>query len=104
MRAKTIVNSKGEPQAARIEIQIEGSEGTLGMQAVKNLTILINGLKDMKTEEELKTHIYMIYGYAVCCRHCGFMTEKSTDDLMNMAERLADNELIRIKEEKGGQE
>ena len=104
MRNKTIVNGKGKPQATRIEIPIEGGGGALGMQAVTNLTTLIGGLKDVKTEEELKTHIYMIYGYAACCQQCGFMTEKNTDDLMHMAECLADNELIRIKatQEKAG--
>lgn len=31
MRSKTIVNGKGEPQATRIEIPIEGGGGALGM-------------------------------------------------------------------------
>lgn len=98
MRSRTIVNSKGERQKTRIEIQMEGSGGELGMQAVTDLTALIAGLKDMETEEELTRHIYMVYGYAACCQQCGFLTEKSTDELMQMAEFLADNELVRIKE------
>ncbi len=97
MRSRTIVNSKGERQAARIEIQIEGSGGELGVQAVTNLTALISGIKDMETKEELTRHVYMIYGYAACCQQCGFLTEKSTDELMQMVEFLADNELMRIK-------
>ena len=48
MRSKTITNSKGEPQATRIEIPIEGAGGALGMQAVTKLTALISGLKNKK--------------------------------------------------------
>lgn len=105
MKSKTIVNGKGEPQATRIEIQIEGVGGELGKQAVINLTALINGLKDMKTERDVITHYYVICGFAICCNQCGFITEKSADDLMDMVEHLVDNELIRVAAaEKGGQE
>ncbi len=45
MRSKTIINSKGERQATRIEIPIEGAGGELGQRAVINLTSLIAGLK-----------------------------------------------------------
>ena len=48
MRSKTIINSKGEPQATRIEIPIKGAGGALGMQAVTKLTALISGLKNKK--------------------------------------------------------
>ena len=93
MRSKTIVNGKGEPQATRIEIPIEGGGGALGMQAVTNLTALISGLKNMKTEQEVVTHYHIICGFATCCEVCGFMTEKSTNDLMHMVEHLVENEL-----------
>ena len=96
MRIKTIVNGKGEPQATRIEIPIEGSGGALGMQAVTNLTALISGLKNMKTEQEVVTHYHIICGFATCCEVCGFMTEKSTNDLMHMVEHLVENELTRV--------
>lgn len=99
MRSKTIVNSKGEPQATRIEIPIEGSGGTLGKMAVINLTALISGLKEMKTEQDIIARYYMICGFAVCCQKCGFLTEKSTDDLMHITENLADNELARVAAE-----
>lgn len=104
MRSKTIVNGKGEPQAKRIEIPIAGGGGVLGQQAVINLIQLINGLKAMKTEQDVVAHYHIICGFATCCETCGFMTEKSTNDLMHMVEHLADNELIRVKEAaKGGQ-
>ena len=96
MRSKTIVNGKGEPQATRIEIPIEGGGGALGMQAVTNLTALISGLKNMKTEQEVVTHYHIICGFATCCKVCGFMTEKSTNDLMHMVEHLVENELARV--------
>ena len=96
MRSKTIINSKGEPQATRIEIPIKGAGGALGMQAVTNLTALISGLKNMKTEQEVVTHYHIICGFATCCEVCGFMTEKSTNDLMHMVEHLVENELARV--------
>ena len=96
MRSKTIVNGKGEPQATRIEIPIEGGGGALSMQAVTNLTALISGLKNMKTEQEVVTHYHIICGFATCCEVCGFMTEKSTNDLMHMVEHLVENELARV--------
>ena len=104
MKSKTIVNGKGEPQATRIEIPIEGGGGALGKQAVINLTRLISGLKAMKTEQDVVAYCHTIYGFATCCQSCGFLTEKSTNDLMHMVEHLADNELIRVRAAaKGGQ-
>ena len=44
MRSKTIINSKGQRQATRIEIPIEGAGGELGQRAVINLTSLIAGV------------------------------------------------------------
>ena len=54
MRSKTITNSKGEPQATRIEIPIEGAGGALGMQAVTKLTVLISGLKNLVDNELIR--------------------------------------------------
>lgn len=102
MRSKTIVNGKGEPQATRIEIPIEGGGGALGMQAVTNLTALISGLKNTQTEYDIVQHFYTIQGYAMCCRDSGFLKHESTLDILKMAEHLADNELIRIRAEKAG--
>ena len=99
MRSKTIVNSKGEPQATRVEIPIQCGGGALGISAVANLTKLINGLENMKTERDIIAHFYIICGFATCCQLCGFMTEKSTDDLMNSVEHLVDNELARVAAE-----
>ena len=106
MRSKTIVNSKGERQATKIEIPIEGAGGALGMQAVKNLTVLINGLKHTKTEFDVFQHYYTICGYIQCCRDCGFLTGDSPADIMKIAEHFTDNELARVRaaEGKGGQE
>ena len=105
MRSKTIINSKGEPQATRIEIPIKGAGGALGMQAVKNLTLLIDRLKYTKTEFDVFQHYYTICGYIQCCRDCGFLTGDSPADMMKIAEHLVDNELIRVRAEgKGGQE
>ena len=105
MRSKTIINSKGERQATRIEIPIEGAGGALGMQAVTNLTALISGLKNKKTEYDIFQQFYTIQGYAMCCRDSGFLEHESTNDILKMAEVLADNEIIRVRAEgKGGQE
>lgn len=105
MRSKTIINSKGEPYATRIEIPIDGAGGELGQRAVINLTQLIAGLQNMKTEREVVTHYHIICGFATCCEVCGFVTKKSTNDLMHMVEHLVENELARVEAEgKGGQE
>lgn len=105
MRSKTIVNSKGDLQETRIEIPIDGTGGELGQRAVINLTQLINGLQNMKTERAVVTHYHIICGFATCCELCGFMTEKSTNDLMHLVEHLVENELARVEAEgKGGQE
>lgn len=98
MKVETIVNSNGEPYITRTEIPIEGAGGELGKQAVINLFSLIKGLKTMKTENDIVTHYHIISGFAVCCETCGFMTEKSTNDVMHMVEHLVENELAKIKE------
>ena len=98
MRTKVILDKSGQTQAKRIEIQIEGIGGALGMEAVTNLTSLISGLKNMKTEGEVVTHYHIICGFATCCEVCGFMTEKSTNDLMHMVEHLVGLELARVRE------
>lgn len=50
----------------------------------------------MKTEQDVVTHYHIICGFATCCELCGFMTEKSTNDLMHMVEHLVENELARV--------
>ena len=96
MRVKTMVDRKGKPQATEIVIPIEGTGGELGKKAVINLTSLISGLKTMETEQDVVTHYHIICGFATCCELCGFMTEKSTNDLMHMVEHLVENELARV--------
>lgn len=101
MRVKVEMNSKGEVKAHRIEIPIQGGGGELGQHAVTGLVSLISGLKEMKTERELEQLLSMVYGWGACCKHCGFLTEKSTDDVMHMAEELAEIESKRIEKETG---
>lgn len=75
------------------------------MQAVTKLTALISGLKNKKTEYDIFQQFYTIQGYAMCCRDSGFLEHESTNDILKMAEVLADNEIIRVQAEgKGGQE
>lgn len=97
MRTKTIVNSKGEPQFAKIEIPIEGTGGELGKRTVMNLVSLIKGLRTKETEQDIITHYHIIVGFAACCELCGFMTEQSTNDLMHMVEHLVEKELVRVE-------
>ena len=92
MRVKVEMNSKGEVKAHRIEIPIQGGGGELGQHAVAGLVSLISSLKEMKTERELEQLLSMVYGWGACCKYCGFLTEKSTDDVMHMAEELAEIE------------
>lgn len=96
MKIKTVINSRWELQTTQIEIPIEGTGGELGRRAVINLTSLIDGLKRMKTEQDIVIHYHIICGFATCYQLCGFMTEKSTNDLMHMVEHLVENELTRM--------
>lgn len=96
MKVKTIVNSKGEPQASKIVIPMEGSLGKTGKQAMTYLTMLINSIQETKTEEEIFEYYYIIAGYAICCKECGFLTEKSLDDLMHLLEHIIDIESERV--------
>lgn len=95
-RVKTIVNQKGETMASRIEIPIEGSYSELTEKAVISLTSLMNGLKEMKTEKGIVTHYHIICGFLACCELCGFLTEQSTNDLMQTVKYLVENELARV--------
>lgn len=97
MRAKIILDKNGVTQATQIQIPIDGAGGELGKQAFIKLTALISGLKRMKTEQDIVTHYHIICGFATCCEVCGFMTEKSTNDLMHMVEHLVENELARLE-------
>ncbi len=100
MKLKTIVNGQGEPQKTQVEIPVEGTGGELGIRATMNLTALISGLKNMKTGQDVITHYHIICGFATCCQVCGFLTEKSLNDIMHMTEYLAENELARVEAER----
>lgn len=95
MQVKTIVNSKGEPQASEIKIPLKGSGGETGKHAVLFLTMLIESIKETETEQQVVEYYYIIAGYAICCKECGFLTEKSLDDLMHLVEHIVDIELDR---------
>lgn len=95
MNIKTVVNSKGEPQASQIMIPLEGSGGETGKKAVLFLTRLIESIKETKTEQQVAEYYYIICGYAICCKECGFLTEKSLDDLMHLVEHIVDLEVHR---------
>lgn len=95
MKVKTIVNSKGEPQVSKIMIPLEGSGGETGKQAVLFLTRLIESIKETETQQQVVEYYYIITGYAICCKECGFLTEKSLDDLMHLVEHIVDLEMGR---------
>lgn len=97
MNVKTIVNSKGEPQVSKIMIPLEGGGGAAGKQAVTKLTERIENIKGAKTGEEVLIHYYAICGYGLCCMDCGFLTEKSLDDLMHLVQHIVENELCRVE-------
>jgi len=98
MKIKTVINSKGEQQGSCVEIPVEGGGGALGMHAVQNLTSLIGGLDEKKTIKEITVHWYIICGFALCCHACGFLTEKSMDELMYTVEEIANDKLTAAKE------
>lgn len=99
MKIKSVINGNAEPQETRIEIPIKGGSGELGIHAIENLVKTINGLKRGKTKQDVIGHFYVIVGYAMCCRDCGFLEEESMKDLINMADHLSDNELARVRQE-----
>ena len=55
----------------------------------------------MKTEQELEQLLSMVYGWGACCKALRFSDRKSTDDVMHMAEELAEIETKRIEKETG---
>ncbi len=97
MKVKTVINKHGEQQGSCIEIPLQGKGGALGMYAVENLTLLINGLKGVEKPEDIINHWHLICGFTMCCKCCGFLTEQSADDLMHTVEALAEIELERAK-------
>lgn len=84
MIVKALVNSKGKLEDSRIEIKIQGSGGKLGKMAVENLASLIKEFGEMKTEEEIGSHAFMITGYVMCCIVCGFLTAESGKEVIEM--------------------
>ena len=99
--AVVIRKGVGRKSKRNVVVPIQGGGGELGQHAVTGLVSLISGLKEMKTERELEQLLSMVYGWGACCKHCGFLTEKSTDDVMHMAEELAEIESKRIEKETG---
>jgi hypothetical protein len=88
-----------EEKTTRVEIPLEIRGGNKGVIAVKNLIALINGFKSKKTEEEIEQHIYVVFGYCLCCRQLGFLSEQGADDLMEIVEYLQNVEKDRIKQQ-----
>lgn len=97
MKFNTVINSKGEPQASKIVISIEGSGGETGKHAVVFLARLIESIKETETEQQVVEYYYIIAGCAICCKECGFLSEGNLDDLMHLVEHIVDNELIRVR-------
>lgn len=95
MKIKTIVNGKGEPQVSEMIFTLDGGGGETGKLAVTFLTQLIDSIKGAKTEPEVVEYYYIIAGFALCCKECGFLTEESLDKLMHVVEHIVDIELLR---------
>lgn len=97
MKVKTIVNSRGERQKTQIDVEMKVKGGRTGITAVEGLLKLMEGFKETETEDEVFTHLCVASGYILCCRNCSFITGENADDLIQLADYLADNERERIK-------
>lgn len=104
MRISARTNKEGEIQETQTIIPIEGAGGELGRQMVINLTNLISGLKNQKTEVDVVRHYYIICGFATCCQMSGFLTEESTNDVMHIVEHLVEMEIERAQKEEEGEQ
>lgn len=91
MRKKVTADSGEGPQAEQTE-----TSDALGANAVECLNELIGEIKDKNTQPDIIAHYYMIYGFLSCCLQCGFITEESADELMNMVKRMTDHKIGRI--------
>lgn len=100
MTLKTVVNSIGEMQDAIAEVRLQGGGGELGEHAVTRLAAMIGRMKDMKTEEKLRNYSSTITGYSLCCRDCGFLTEKSLEELAELIAYITERECRKLREEK----
>lgn len=99
MKIRRIINGDGEMQTRYIEIPISVSGGAKGLLAIRDLSLLIENLKEMKTPDDIINWWGVICGYCLCCMRCGFLPEKDADDLMHVVEMIADDMLAKAKEE-----
>lgn len=99
MKIKTMVNSEGEQQVSRIDLKLEVGYGDKGKQAVQNLIGIIERLSGCRQPEDVIMQWGVICGYALCCETFGILTEKSADELVEVAEKLADFNYERAKKE-----
>ena len=99
MRSKTFIKPDGTAEMQQISIEICGKGGTIGIKAVSQPANMVNSLKACKTPQEVYDRYIQITGYCKCCLDCGFIDEKSADDLMCLAAYLAGNEQARAEEQ-----
>ena len=95
MNVKRVVSGDGSLQVSQTVIPLEGSGGELGKKADLFLTRLIESIKKAETEQQVVEYYYIICGYGICCKECGFLTEKSLEDLMHLVEHIVDLEMDR---------
>lgn len=96
MTIKTLLNSEGEIEDSFTEIRIQGSGGKLGKIAVENLAWLIKMFQEMRSEEEIEQHRFVITGYVMCCMGCGFLTAESGEEVTKMIISRAAKERERV--------
>lgn len=99
MKSKLFVDADGTAKMQEIRIEAHGKGGVEGIKAVTQLANMVNSLKACKTPQEVYDRYLQITGYCKCCIDCGFIDEKSADDLMYLAAYLAGNEQARAEEQ-----
>lgn len=99
MKSKTIFDGQGNRKAQEIRIEVHGSGGELGIENIKHLMGLIEELKAQETPKDVNDHFMLIIGYCLCCKNSGFLNEKSSDEVMQLASTLAAIEQERAERE-----
>ena len=93
MAKSKIIYDKEKNQAAhKVQIDICGGGGELGIRNMKCLINLINDIQEQKTPEDVRAQADRAAGYLLCCANSGFLSKESALEVTDMLVMLAAQE------------